>query len=190
MTDYFALLEQPRVPWLDPVALKEVYHRKTLETHPDAVVADRPGDFPELNEAYQVLQDPKRRLHHLLSLENWASTSANQTIPADLQELFLSIGALNQDANPLLEQMRTTPNALSRSLLKRQIVELQKETGDLRDEVRNLDRAANDRLREISLDWRNDAAGKFAELSDLHSRFAYLSRWSAQLDELMFQLSG
>jgi curved DNA-binding protein CbpA len=189
MTDYFALLEQPRAPWLDPAALKETYHRKTLQKHPDTAARDRKSDFAELNEAYQVLQDPKRRLHHLLSLENCTPSSANQTIPGELQELFLLIGALNQRANLVLEKIRTTSNALSRSLLKPQIVELQTEVGSLRDKVRNLDGAARARLREINSDWQDDRAGQVAELSKLYSRFAYLSRWSAQLDELAFQLS-
>jgi curved DNA-binding protein CbpA len=189
MTDYFAVLEQPRAPWLDPAALKEAYHRKTLQTHPDTAAPDRGNDFAELNEAYQVLQDPKRRLHHILVLEHSAPPSANQTIPRELQDLFLLIGGLNQRANMLLEKIRTSSNALSRSLLKRQIVELQKEVSDLRDQVRNLDMTATERLREINCRWENDSAGQIADLSNLYSRFAYLGRWSAQLDELAFQLS-
>lgn len=189
MTDYFALLEQPRAPWLDSAALKESYHRKTLQSHPDTVAPDRESDFAELNEAYQVLQDPKRRIHHLLSLENCPPPSAHQTIPGELQDLFLLIGGLNQRANLLLEKIRTTSNALSRSLLKPQIVELQKEAGSLRDQVRNLDAAASERLRELNSAWQNDPAEQVAELSNLYSRFAYLSRWSVQLDELAFQLS-
>jgi DnaJ-like protein len=189
MTDYFALLEQPRAPWLDPAALKEAYHRKTLQSHPDTATPEHANDFAELNDAYQVLQDPKRRLHHLLSLENCAPPSANQIIPGELQDLFLLIGALNQRANLLLEKIRTTSNALSRSLLKPQIVELQKKVGNLREKVRNLDAAANERLREINSAWQHDPAVQVTELSNLYSRFAYLSRWSAQLDEVAFQLS-
>jgi curved DNA-binding protein CbpA len=189
MTDYFALLEQPRAPWLDPAALKETYHRTTLQSHPDTAAPGAERDFAALNEAYQVLQDPKRRLHHLLTLENCAPASANQTIPGELQDLFLLIGALNQRANLLLEKTRTTSNALSRSLLKPQIVELQKEVGALGDKVRNLDAAASERLREINSDWRKDSADQVGELTNLYFSFAYLGRWSAQLDELAFQLS-
>ena len=185
MTDYFALLEQPRGPWLDPAALKESYHRKTLRSHPDTAAPDRDTNFTEVNDAYQVLQDPKRRLHHLLALQNCPSPSTNQTIPGELQDLFLLIAALNQHANPFLEKIRTTSNALSRSLLKTQIVELQKELESLRDKVKNLDAASTARLREINSDW----ASHVPELSNLYSRFAYLGRWSAQLDELAFQLA-
>ncbi len=111
MTDYFALLGQPRSPWLAAVALKEAYHRQTLQSHPDTAAPDRESNFAELNEAYQVLQDPKRRLHNLLSLENGAPPAANEVIPPELQELFLLIGALTQGANALQEKNRTASKA-------------------------------------------------------------------------------
>jgi curved DNA-binding protein CbpA len=189
MTDYFALLEQPRAPWLDLAALKDAYHRKTLQTHPDTAAPDRQSDFAQLNEAYQVLQDPKRRLHHLLSLENCAPPSANVAIPHELQELFLLIGALNQRANALLQNTRATSNALSRSLLKPQMVGTQKEVSDLREKVRELFDVATEQLGEINSGWQNDRAPQLAALSNLYFKFAYLGRWSAQLDELAFQLS-
>ena len=190
MTDYFALLGQPRAPWLDPAALKEAYHRQTLASHPDTAAPERENDFAELNEAYQVLADPKRRLHHLLSLENGAPPSADQAIPPELQELFLLIGALTQRANALQEKIRTASNALSRSLLKPQIVELEKEAGDLRQKVRDLIDAANVQLRETNSAWQDDRPGQVVPLSNLYITFAYLGRWSAQLDELAFQLGS
>ena len=190
MTDYFALLGQPRAPWLDPAALKEAYHRKTLQSHPDTANPDNESDFAELNEAYQVLQDPKRRLHHLLSLENGAPPSANQTIPQELQDLFLAIGALTQRANALLEKTGRASNALSRSLLKPQIVEMQKAIGGLREKVGTLDAAASAQLREMNSDWPHDRAGQAAVLSNFYLMFAYLGRWSEQLDELTFKLSS
>ncbi|HEX8077451.1 MAG TPA: DnaJ domain-containing protein [Chthoniobacterales bacterium] len=181
MTDYFALLEQPRVPWLDPAELKEVFHRKTLQQHPDSAPGDE-NAFAELNEAYQVLRDPKRRLHHLLTLENCAPP-ANQTVPADLQELFLQIGALNQETTQLLVKMRAASNPLSKSLLKADVVAAQKDVAELRAKVQQLNGAAEERLR--------GTAGKESEeISFLYQRFAYLGRWSAQLDELAFQLSA
>jgi curved DNA-binding protein CbpA len=181
MTDYFALLDQPRVPWLNPDALKEVFHRKTLEQHPDSAASDD-GTFAELNQAYQILQDPKRRLHHLLSLENRAP-SAQQPGPQDLQELFLRIGELNQSVTRLLTKMREASSPLSKSLLRAEVVAAQKEVSDLRDKVQTLNDAAEQRLRKVD-------AGEFDELSLLYQRFAYLGRWSAQLNELGFQLAA
>ena len=181
MTDYFALLEQPRAPWLDPEALKEVFHRKTLEQHPDSA-RGAGGGFAELNEAYQVLQDPKRRLHHLLSLEN-SAPSAQQAVPQELQEVFLQIGALNQRTTQVLAKMRAASNPLSKSLLKADVVAAQKEAGELRERVRQLNDAAEERLRRTKTE-------DIEELLLLYQRFAYLGRWSAQLDELAFQLAN
>ena len=181
MTDYFALLDQPRVPWLNPETLKEVFHRKTLEQHPDSAPgAER--EFAKLNEAYRVLQDPKRRLHHFLSLENHVPPS-NQTVPEDLEELFLQVGALNQTTTQVLAKVRAASNPLSKSLLKADVVVAQKDVGRLRHKVRELNEAGEERLRRT-------AAGEIERIAELHQRFAYLGRWSAQLDELAFELAN
>ncbi|MDP9005084.1 MAG: DnaJ domain-containing protein [Verrucomicrobiota bacterium] len=194
MTDYFALLNQPRAPWLDPHQLKDAYHRQTLQTHPDTR-ADRAGadqtdaSFARLNEAYQVLQDPKRRLHHLLSLEGCAPSSADQTVPKQLHNLFPAVGSLTQRANLLLQKIQGTSNALSRSLLKPQLLELQKETTEIRSEIQDLSDASLAELREINTAWPKNSAQQIEDLSNLYFAFAYLTRWSSQLDELAFQLS-
>jgi curved DNA-binding protein CbpA len=194
MIDSFALLDQPRLPWLDLDELKDLYHRKTLQAHPDAQ-ASRPDPdvtdetFARLNEAYQVLHDPKRRLHHLLSLEGYAPSSTDQTVPTQLHDLFPRIGELTQRANLLLETVRASTNALSRSLLKPQILDVQQETKEVREKIQNLSGESLDRLRQINAAWAKNPAGQIEDLSNLYFAFAYLTRWSAQLDEMTFQLS-
>ena len=189
MTDFFALLDQARAPWLDPTTLKEIFHRKTLQQHPDAIASGSESRFAELNEAYQVLQDPKRRLQHLLSLEGRVPP-ANQTIPAELQELFLDLGALKQRTNLLLEKTRMASNALSRSLLRPDTLALQRDLDAAREKIRSLLDAATEELREVNSRWLSDRDAQIVLLSDLYLRFAYLGRWSEQLDETAFQLSG
>jgi curved DNA-binding protein CbpA len=194
MIDYFALLDQPHAPWLDPDKLKDTYHQKTLQAHPDAQTS-RPGadatdtTFTSLNEAYQVLQDPKRRLHHLLSLEGAAPSSTDQTVPKQLHDLFPAIGTLTQRANLLLEKIRATSNALSRSLLTPQILEVQSEAKQMREKIQNLSDASLVALHQINTAWTANPAEQIEGLSNLYFTFAYLGRWSAQLDEMMFQLS-
>lgn len=193
MTDYFALLEQPRAPWLDPAILKGAYHQKTLQTHPDTgVMGESTGGFAELNEAYQILQDPKRRLHHLLELEGCAPSSTNQAIPQELHDLFPVISALTQRANLLQEKMETASNALSRSLMKPEIMQLQKETKEIREKLQAVSEASLDQLRVINVRWMEQSAtaDDIAAVAKLYFVFAYLTRWSAQLDELAFQLDA
>jgi curved DNA-binding protein CbpA len=183
MTDYFALLEQPRAPWLDQATLKEVFHRKTLEHHPDTGAASSNNAFAELNEAYHVLQDPKRRLQHLLELQGSPPSRIAEAVPKELQELFLRIGDWNHQAKSLLERTRGQSSALERSLLKTRFLETQHAIENLRREVRNLIETANHDLKQVG-------AAELGLISALHSRFAYLGRWTEQLDELAFQLSA
>jgi curved DNA-binding protein CbpA len=162
-----------------------------LRAHPDtAAPGESANSFAQLNEAYQVLQDPKRRLHHLLELEGCPPSSTDQTVPPELHDLFPAIGALTQRANVLLEKITTASNALSRSLLKPQILEMQKETQELREKIQGLSNSALDQLRLADSRWKSNPTEEIAALSKLYFTFAYLTRWSAQLDELAFQLSS
>jgi hypothetical protein len=77
MIDHFALLEQPRKPWLDVDLLKEKYHALARVSQPDE----------KLNEAYRVLRDPKSRLEYLLGPNERTSDS----VPNELVDLFMAI---------------------------------------------------------------------------------------------------
>jgi curved DNA-binding protein CbpA len=194
MTDYFALLDQPRAPWLNPAELKERFHQKILQTHPDTQTglgaADKTdASFARLNEAYQVLQDPKRRLHHLLSLEGAAPLSAGQAVPKQLQDLFPEIGSLTQLAHALLEKINAISNALSLSLLKPEILKLQGETKAVREKLQKLQEESLAELQALNKVWSQNPRAHLEALTELYYTFAYLTRWTAQLDEVQFQFS-
>jgi hypothetical protein len=122
-------------------------------------------------------------------LEGHSPSVPGQSIPQELQDLFPSIGALAQRANLVLEKNRAASNPLSRSLLKPQLLEVEKDTSELRGKLRHLFQAGDAQLREISSDRAQNDAARLATLSKLYLTFAYLTRWSAQLDEIAFQLS-
>lgn len=194
MIDYFALLDQPYAPWLEPAQLKERFHQKTLQAHPDTQTGLGAPDktdatFAALNEAHQVLQDPKRRLHHLLTLEGAAPSSTGQTVPRQLQDLFPEVGSLTQQAHVLLEKINATSNALSVSLLKPQILNLQKETNVAREKLQKMHDESLAELQAVSKVWSQNPGEHLKRLTDLYYTFSYLTRWTAQLDEIEFQFS-
>ena len=39
MTDYFALLDEPRRPWLDPEAIRQKFFARSGGVHPDKIHA-------------------------------------------------------------------------------------------------------------------------------------------------------
>ncbi|MFL6542144.1 MAG: hypothetical protein ACJ8I9_03160 [Chthoniobacterales bacterium] len=98
MTDYFAVLDQPRSAWLDVAALKEKFHERARTEHPDAGGAN----FEELNIAYRTLADPKSRLAYLLELTG-AKPAAVTEPPADLVDLFFETGNALKGSKAMVE---------------------------------------------------------------------------------------
>jgi DnaJ-domain-containing protein 1 len=189
MTDFFALLEQPRQPWLDPAALKQKYHQLTRAAHPDVPSCESSTEFASINEAYRTLLDPKLRIHHLLALEAAKPSERNCVVPEELQELFLKIGSLTQNSQRLLEQFGNTKSELSRSLLKADLLDLQRQAQECLEQSRASHENCVAELHQLNTLWNTNEQQAIIGLNVLHDRIAYLSRWIAQLEEMQFQLS-
>ena len=116
MDDYFALLDEPRRPWLDADRLKKKFLTISATAHPDRVHTATPAEkesanqrFTELNAAFNCLREPKDRLRHLLELELGAKPKDLQEIPPDLADLFLEVARLRQEASAVIaEKAKTT----------------------------------------------------------------------------------
>lgn len=193
MTDYFALLGQPRRPWIDAEKLKQAFHQKTLQAHPDAQRAN--GDsgeaeaaFAAINDAYQVLQDPKRRLQHLLALHGDTGKSSAAVAPADLEELFPQIAALTQELARTSEQAAAATSALGRSLLKPQLLQVRQRLSDMLELLLSWKANADAALQEIDNEWTNEGGEQLPRLRELYVRYSYLQRWIGQLEEHRMQL--
>jgi curved DNA-binding protein CbpA len=185
MIDYFALLQQPRRPWLEPEGLKEKYHQLTIATHPDRQSPENPSlDFGNVNEAYRVLSDPRLRLQHFLALENVAPNTG--AVPETLADVFLETGTFVQEIDRLLA--RSASNALSKAMMRPEILDKQKLIAEPLEKLKGMYATALQELQVLDLAWI--AAGKVpSELSELSSKLAYLTRWIGQLEEQQFRLS-
>src|SRR5262249_4226657 len=111
MTDYFALLNEPRRLWLDAEKLKSKFLGLSTEVHPDRVHSASAAEkqaaherFAELNTAYQILREPKARLLHLLELELGAKPKEIQQVFPDAMELFAEIGQLCREVDAFLAE--------------------------------------------------------------------------------------
>src|SRR5947209_7004515 len=124
--DCFALLNEPRRPWLDSDQLKQRFLALSSEVHPDRVhnapaaerqAADR--RYSELNAAYNCLREPKDRLRHLLELERGAKPEDIERIPPGLMDEFFAVGKLCRDTDAFLAEKA----AVTSPMLKVQIFE-------------------------------------------------------------------
>ncbi len=186
MTDYFALLQQARKPWLDPDQLKQRYQERTLSDHPDVAGAGASSvDFAAFNEAYRSLKDPKLRLQHLLRLEGH-DPGDSPTVPGELLDLFSRIGNFVQTTDGVLSRARATQNALAKSLIHSEILSSRQEAAEILRQLQKLHDEAVHQTRALNESW----TVALPEIAALSRRFAYLGRWMEQVEERKFQLDG
>ena len=173
MTDFFALFDEPRQPWLDANAIKEKYHQLARAAHPDAGQRAAHLNFEEINEAYRVLSDPKLRIQHLLALEGERRAMVDQSVPEDLQQRFLQIGALWQKVKRRGERADLG-------------TEIEQSLGDL---THLYDRCLAE-LEELNETWDENRSLALLQLQTLQDRMSYLSRWLDQLKEIQFEFTA
>src|SRR5271154_3623600 len=111
MTDNFALLNEPRRPWLDVDLLKQIFIAQSANFHPDKIHSASDADknaaakqFADLNAAYNCLAEPKSRLLHLLELELGAKPKDIQQIPTALADLFAEIATVCHRADDFITE--------------------------------------------------------------------------------------
>jgi curved DNA-binding protein CbpA len=177
MTDYFALLEEARRPWLDPEELKEKYFARSRAAAADA----------ELNEAFRVLSDPKLRLHHLLTLEG-AELTAGRPVPPSVAELFWNTGTLLRDVERWLLKSAAAGSALSRALLSSERTKLERKLEKLEEELNALYETGLDQLRQIDSAANSVPPNELSKLVELYDSISYLTRLREQTTEKRFQL--
>ena len=171
MTDYFALLGEARLPWLDPEELKEKYFALSRTEVPNA----------ELNEAFRVLSDPKRRLQHLLSLAGM-DLSAGRPVPPAVAEVFWNTGTLLREVERWLLRQAGTTSTLARALLQPERGKLEARLEELEEKLR----AMYDRELLELRDLPNEPASQLLERYD---RISYLTRLLEQIAEKRLQTS-
>ncbi len=194
MTDYFTLLNQPRRPWIDPEQVKQAFHARALQVHPDAQLQQNtePSSdalFAQLNQAYQVLQDPKRRLEHLLTLEGQTPDRAPATTPPAIEELFPTVAAATHRAAAVVQQSAAATNLLARTLLMSQLQNANSDLDTVRGKVRALRNNAIDRLQRLDRSWSGGIDEQLEQLGLLYLELSYTTRWLSELEEKQLQLS-
>ena len=200
MTDYFALFNEPRRPWLEPEALKAKFLKLAAAAHPDKQRGANEAEknaanrrYAELNAAYNCLAESKSRLLHLLDLELGAKPKDVQQIPNALADLFAEVALICRDTDTFLaEKSKATSPLVQVGFFERAQVwienlnRLQKKLGELREKLAN-------ELKSLDEKWvATDAAARekiLPKLEELYRLFGYFNRWNSQIQERAVRLS-
>jgi curved DNA-binding protein CbpA len=198
MTDHFALLNEPRRPWLDPETLKKKFLTLSASVHPDRVHnldeakrATAQEHYVELNAAYNCLREPKERLRHLLELGLGALPKDIQRIPSELMDLSLEIGQACREADALLAEKSKATSPLLQVKIFERAQEMSDQLQALQKRVNAMNERLTEELKRIDTEWnsavpRNDLLQR---LEELYRLFSYTARWSAEMQERFVRLS-
>jgi DnaJ-domain-containing protein 1 len=205
MSDYFALLQETRRPWVDTDALKTKFLALTGDAHPDrfhnAAEADKAAAtqrYSELNAAYQTLRSTKDRLLHLLTLELGAKPREIQNIPPGAMELFVEVGQICKQLDYFLLEKGKSQSPIVKAQLFQRGLEWTDEVQSLQDSLKEQQTALEAELRAMNSAWEKapaigDAARAstlpLARLEEIYRSFSYLNKWTAQLQERFVQLA-
>jgi curved DNA-binding protein CbpA len=203
--DYFALLGQPRQPWLDPGALKSAFLQQSALLHPDRALAGNAdaqaaasGRFAELNAAYHCLLEPKTRLLHLLELESGAPPANVQSVPADTMDLLMETGDVCRQTDQFLTAKARAASPLLQAQMFEQSLEWTTRLQGLQERIRLRSDQLLTELQTMNIAWNaappalsplRAAALPLRRLEELGRTFSYIARCAAQIQERLTQLS-
>ncbi len=204
-TDYFALLEEPRKPWIDPDLLKAKFLALSAKVHPDRFHTASDSEkqaatarYGELNTAWQCLREPKDRLQHLLELELGTKPGGVEEVPPDLTAMFMEAGRFCQEVDNFLLERSRASSPMLRVKMFTQSMEWTQRVNLILPRLTSRRAALEEELRAMNPAWETSPpvghAGRAAglpldRLEQVYRRFSYLSRWIGQLQERVVQLS-
>jgi curved DNA-binding protein CbpA len=180
MTDFFALLEQPRSPWLDPGALRDAFHRLSARSHPDVRDTGDAAHFQLLNAANTTLREPATRLRHLLELIAPEALAADARPPAEIGDLFMRFGSWQQRAGKLIQQQAAATSPLARALLAGEEAAVRRELAALQLVLEDSWAEAEAKVRGLGSVETHDQK---TEAARLYQHLVYLGRWRDQARE-------
>lgn len=203
MTDAFALLNEPRRPWLDAESLKQKFLTRSAALHPDRSHALSEAEkraaqqrYTEFNAAYNCLRDPKERLRHLLELELGARPENVQRVPGDLMDLSMDISRLCREVDGFLAEREAQTSPLLKAQLSIPSQEWTDKLTALNKRVQSRSEELNAELKALDAQWEAgrsssppDRSGILQRLESLWRLFSYFGRWNVQIQERIMRLS-
>lgn len=197
MTDYFALLNESRHPWIDEDLLKEKFLTLSSQVHPDRMhqaspTARKEADegYAEINTAYNCLRETKHRLRHLLELETGRKPDEIQIIPSQLMDFAFEIGRVCKEADEILMEKTKAASAI----LKVQFFERSQQIADsLMALQRRIGEQRNTLLAELKMMnpvWDSDEKPRLLKrVEEIYRLLGYFARWTEQVHERIVELS-
>ncbi len=205
MIDYFALLNEPKRPWLDPDLLKNKFFAISAVAHPDRSHLGSDAEkqaandrYSEINTAYNCLREPKERLLHLLELERGMKPADIERIPAGAMELFMEAVQVCRAADGFLADKAKVTSPLLKVHTFEQAMGWTDTLNTLQQTLHVKREELLAELKAMNAHWESapeaDPVARrsvlpLARLEEIYRAISYISRWTGQIQERVVQLS-
>ncbi len=206
MTDAFELLDEPRRPWLSAEALRGRFMERSTAEHPDrfhgseeAVRLEAVRRYAALNEAHQILKEPRTRLLHLIELESGSKPRDIQKIPPGTMDLFVEVGQLCRDVDAFLAQRSQVVSPMLKVRLFTEGMGWVEKLKALQGKVSAREAELDQELRTLNDTWASApspgsperlSALPLGRLEEIYRVMSYASRWTSQVQERLVQLAS
>lgn len=194
--DYFALLDEPRKPWIDTGLLKDKFMEMSARYHPDKFPQATPEErerisarYAELNAAYQCLSHTRDRLLHLIELETGKPPSDVQRIPPGTSDLFMQIGQTCAQAAAFLEKQPQTDSPILKAKRFVEQMEWTDKLTDFQNQLQEISNKLEEELKRMNTDMENGAPLPLERLEEIYRSASYINRWTDQIREKIVQLA-
>lgn len=205
MIDYFALLNEPKRPWLDLDLLKSKFFAISAVAHPDrshlgsdAEKQSANDRYSEINTAYNCLREPKERLLHLLELERGMKPADIERIPAGAMELFMEAVQVCRVVDGFLADKAKVTSPLLKVHTFEQAMGWTDALNTLQQTLHVKKEGLLAELQAMNAHWESapeaDPVDRrsvlpLARLEEIYRAISYISRWTGQIQERVVQLS-
>ncbi len=184
--DCFQLLGLPAQASLNEEALQNAYLQATRQAHPDQAGGD--GDLSaDLNAALETLRSPVTRLKHLIEKHSQTTWRAIP-LEADLMALFEKLGPLLQRSQAFTTRKQAATTALAKALLSNEEMQLREALEALNEQIEEQWQQLETTLPRCDTRLQSADPGVWADLQALQAKFAYLTKWRAQIRERLLHL--
>ena len=201
MIDYFALLEEPRRPWIEEAVIKERFQKKSAAFHPDRFHSatndeklEATRTFEQLNAACRCLSDSKARIQHLLELETGAKPDVVEQVDEDIMSLFLKVGQVLHQVDRFLADRDAIESPLLKVAKFQEGMDWAEKLKALLAEIRVIQESCRPELERMNDAWMraqepsSARALPLADLERVYRRISHASRWINQLQEQIMRL--
>ncbi|HEY2572600.1 MAG TPA: DnaJ domain-containing protein [Verrucomicrobiaceae bacterium] len=188
MTDAFAILGLPRQAALDGESLRQAYAARSRAAHPDHGGDEQQA--AEVNQAYETLRAPEKRLRHLLELVAPKDEKQWRTVPMDesMMSHFSMLGKALESSAKFLERKHEAQSAIAKALLASGEMQHREALERIGMELEGRRIEMEARLSEIDAALHANDATIWKQVAILQARFAYLGKWQTQIRERLILL--